>query len=214
MKIFIAGDSTAANKQANKRPESGWGEYLKDFISPHIEIRNYAENGRSTKSFITEGRLFQIETEIEPGDFLLIQFGHNDSKEDVLNHTNPNTDYMDNLERFAVTATSNHATPIFISSITRRKFIDGKLDPNAISDYPDAMKRFCELHGYPFIDMYHISQKIITQLGDTSSKKFHNYLKPLEHPNYPDGMTDDTHFSPYGAKMYASLIAIELKKFI
>jgi len=214
MKIFIAGDSTAANKQQNKRPESGWGEYLKDFISPNLEIRNYAENGRSTKSFIAEGRLFQIETEISEGDYLLVQFGHNDSKPEDARHTDPNTDYLDNLERFATVALSAHATPIFLSSITRRKFVDGKLDPNAVSDYPEAMKAFCQKHNYPFIDMYQISQKLISQLGDESSKKFHNYLKPNENPNYPNGVTDDTHFSPYGAKMYASVIAVELRKFI
>ena len=78
-----------------------------------------------------------------------------------------------------------------------------KLLRNAVSDYPEAMKAFCQKHNYPFIDMYQISQKLISQLGDESSKKFHNYLKPNENPNYPNGVTDDTHFSPYGAKMYA-----------
>ncbi len=214
MKLFIAGDSTAANKLPNKRPESGWGEYIKDFISPNLEVKNYAENGRSTKSFIAEGRLFQIETEIEEGDFLIIQFGHNDSKPDKERHTEPDKDYLENLERFATVAVSAHAMPIFISSITRRKFVDGKLDPNAVADYPQAMKAFCEKNNYPFIDMYKISQDIISKMGDEDSKKFHNYLLSGENDNYPEGITDDTHFSPYGAKMYASIIAIELRKYI
>ncbi len=214
MNIFIAGDSTAANKQQNKRPESGWGEYLKDFVSPSLRIRNYAENGRSTKSFIAEGRLFQIETEISEGDFLLIQFGHNDSKPDEARHTEPDKDYIDNLQRFATVATSAHATPIFLSSITRRRFADGKLDPKAVDLYPEAMKVFCEKNGYPFIDIYKISQKLIRQLGEEGSKRFHNYLEPGVNQNYPDGKQDDTHLSPYGAKMYASIIAIELRKYI
>jgi len=214
MKLFIAGDSTASIKQENKRPESGWGEYLKSFISPNLEIKNYATNARSTKSFIAEGRLFQIETEIETGDFLLVQFGHNDSKDDPLRYTKPFEDYQDNLERFAVVATNNHATPIFISSITRRWFKDGKLDPLALGDYPKAMKEFCLKNNYPFIDMFKISQKLINDLGEENSKALFNHLLPNEHQNYPEGKIDDTHFSPYGAKLFASLIAIELRKYI
>lgn len=214
MKLFIAGDSTASIKLDNKRPESGWGEYLHTFVSPNLEIKNYAVNARSTKSYIAEGRLFQIETEISEGDYLLVQFGHNDSKDDKDRFTEPYKDYMDNLERFAVVATNNHATPIFISSITRRKFIDGKLDKHALGDYPNAMKTFCKTYNYPFIDMFSISQKIVSDLGEEGSKPLYNHLLEGEHINYPEGKIDDTHFSPYGAKLFASLIAIELRKFI
>ncbi|MFA6801463.1 MAG: rhamnogalacturonan acetylesterase [Acholeplasmataceae bacterium] len=214
MKIFIAGDSTAANKQLNKHTESGWGEFLKDFIAPGIDVRNYAVSKSSTRSFIAEGRLFQIETEIEENDLLLIQFGHNDLKDDPQRHTHPETDYLDNLERFAVTATSCHATPIFLSPITKRIFNNNHLETHTVGDYPNAMKSFCEKHNYPFIDMYKISQRIISKLGENDSKKMYHYLLPDENKNYPDGISDDTNLSTYGAKIYASIIAIELRKYI
>ncbi len=214
MKLFIAGDSTASKKQDNQRPESGWGEYLKSFIPPNIDVINYATDGRSTKSFIAEGRLFQIETEITEGDYLIVQFGHNDSSPESRLHTDSDADFLDNLERFATTATYAHAMPIFISPITRRDFIDGKLNPNTLGNYPKAMENFCKTHGYPFIDMFKISQRLISQLGEDGSKIFYNHLVEGENENYPDGISDDTHFSPYGARMLASVIAIELRKYI
>ncbi|MDO9628774.1 MAG: hypothetical protein Q7I99_02635 [Acholeplasmataceae bacterium] len=79
-KLYIAGDSTASIKQDDKRPETGWGECLHEFVTPNIEIVNYAQNGKSTKSFIEEGLLDQIDKEIKEDDYLLIQFGHNDQK--------------------------------------------------------------------------------------------------------------------------------------
>ncbi len=214
MKIFIAGDSTAAPKLDSKRPETGWGECLHEFVSPIYEIFNVAENGRSTKSFIAEGRLDVIDSKIKKGDLLIVQFGHNDEKKDNPERYTTISQYTANLDRFAQVAKAHEAIPVFISSITRRKFIEGKLSKDAIKDYPEAMKAYANNYGFPFIDMYKISQEIVRKLGEESSKAYYLHLKPNESINYPDGLTDDTHFSPLGARQFASIIAIQLMKLL
>ena len=213
--LFIAGDSTASIKTEDKRPESGWGEFLHEFITPNIKVENYAQNGRSTKSFITEGLLEQIENKIKEDDYLLIQFGHNDEKiEDPLRYTDPRTEYKDNLMRFVLVAKKHGAIPILLTSITRRKFVDGRLEEHTVGEYPNHMKEFAKENHILIIDAYKITHKIISQSGEDYSKKFYLHLKPNESKNYPDGVTDNTHLSPFGAQMIASLIAVELKKII
>ena len=212
-KLYIAGDSTASIKLDSKRPETGWGEFLHEFLTPNIEVVNYAQNGKSTKSFITEGLLEKIDNEIQEDDYLLIQFGHNDEKsEDPLRYTDPRTEYKDNLMRFVLVAKKHQAIPILLSSVTRRKFVDGKLDHHTVGDYPNQMKEFAKENRIHFIDTYKISHKIIDQSGENYSKKFFLHLNPNESRNYPNGITDNTHLSTFGARMIASLIAVELKK--
>jgi len=215
-KVFIAGDSTAAIKIEEKRPESGWGEFLQDFISPNLEVRNFAQNGRSTKSFIDEGILDQIDKEIKKDDYLLIQFGHNDEKkEDPKRYTTAYGTYQENLLKFVLMARRHEAIPILITSITRRRFIDKEyIDPNALGEYPMSMIDVAKKYDVKSIDMFKISQKLLQELGDAGSRKLFMHFKPNESIHYPNGLEDNTHFNPYGAKMIASIIASELKKII
>ncbi len=212
--LFIAGDSTAAKKAENKRPESGWGEYLEDYISPHFKVKNYAENGRSTKSFIDLGCMNKIDMEIKTDDYLIIQFGHNDEKIEDPSRYTTKTMYQDNLECMIIVARKHGATPVLISSITRRKFKSGVLDKDAVAHYPLYMKEVSKRLNVAFIDAYQMTQDIINKLGETNSKKVYLHLKENEHVNFPNGLNDDTHLSPYGAKLFASLIALELNKII
>jgi lysophospholipase L1-like esterase len=214
-KLFIAGDSTASIKLEEKRPESGWGEYLHEFITPNIEVINYAQNGRSTKSYITEGLLDKIDREITRDDYLLIQFGHNDEKiDDPKRYTDPRTEYKDNLMRFVLVAKKHGAIPILLTSITRRKFTDENLDIHTVGDYPNHVKEFAKENNLYLVDAYKITHHIVHQSGLKYSKKFYLHLEPNESKNYPNGLNDNTHLSPFGAKMFASLIAVELKKII
>ena len=213
--LFIAGDSTASSKLDEKRPESGWGEFLHEYISPNLIVKNYAKNGKSTKSFITDGLLDQIDLEIKEDDYLLIQFGHNDEKiEDPLRYTDPRTEYKNNLMRFVLVAKKHGATPILLTSITRRKFLDGQLEEHTIGEYPSHMKAFAKENSIALIDAYQITHHIICQSGQEYSKKFYLHLEKNESINYPNGVMDNTHLSLFGAQMIASLIAVELKKII
>jgi lysophospholipase L1-like esterase len=215
-KIYIAVDSLAATKLENKKPETGWGEVLSSYLPDAYEVSNHAVNGRSTKSFVDEKRFDEIIQLIQPGDIVLIQFGHNDQKKmDLLRYTDPYTSYHDNLKYMVDTARSLHAKPILITPISRRKFIyNNVLDGSTLGDYPDAMRMLSNAYKIPLIDMYQTTQALISSLGDEGSKRFFLHLEPGEHPNYPSGVTDDTHLSIEGANLIASLIALELKKYL
>lgn len=215
-KIYIIGDSLAATKLETKKPETGWGEMLSSFVPENYQVINYAINGRSTKSFIAEGRLKAIDDIIQTGDLLLIQFGHNDQKkEDPSRYTDPFSDYQENLMKMIEVAKTHHARPILITSISRRAFVfDNTLDGYTLGDYPDAMRYVAKQHHIPLIDMYQTTQALISSLGDEGSKRLFLHLEPHTHPNYPDGIKDNTHLSPEGAELFASLIALELRKYL
>lgn len=212
-KLFIAGDSTAAQKSGEAKPETGWGEQISCFLSSDIEVRNFAQNGRSTKSFIAEKRLDQIAKEIEPGDFLLVQFGHNDQKIDTPIGTMPYSDYQENLAQFVKVARAKNAFPVLITSVTRRDFSsDGRLYPHTLEDYPAAMIAFGEKLSVPVLDVYRLTQNYYRELGLEETKKLHLHLAPGQHPNYPAGVADNTHFNDYGAYQIARIIAAAIRE--
>lgn len=214
--IYIIGDSLAATKDPSKKPETGWGECLADFIPDSYRVENHAVYGRSTKSFIDEKRLEVIDQKIQKDDILLIQFGHNDQKkEDPLRYTDPYTTYTYHLEMMIQTARLHEVYPILITSVSRRAFTDYHLlDANTLGDYPYQMISIARQLKTPVIDIFQTTQALIATLGEEGSKRLFLHLSPLEHPNYPEGVIDNTHLSPEGARLIASLIALELKPYL
>lgn len=214
--IYIIGDSLAATKLDSKKPETGWGEMMTHFVPDHYTVSNHAINGRSTKSFIDEKRLETIDQVIQPGDLLLIQFGHNDQKkEDPSRYTDPYRDYQNNLIQMINVALIHHAKPILVTPISRRAFVyDHILDGSTLGDYPDAMRMVAKTHRIPLIDMYQTTQALISTLGVEGSKRLFLHLEANIHSNYPDGVKDNTHLSPEGAELIASLIGLELRKYL
>jgi lysophospholipase L1-like esterase len=212
--LFIAGDSTAALKGAEAKPMAGWGEYLQGYFSPDVVIDNRAINGRSTRSFLAEGRLADIEKDFRPGDYLLIQFGHNDEKqEDPTRYTDPNTGYRHNLQLYIESANSRGGIPVLLTSVSRRRFTAaGEPDPLAVGAYPEAMRDVASLTRTPLLDIFAASQQLYRTLGFGGSQHLFMHLPPKQHPNYPDGVTDDTHFSTAGAKRIAALVAEAIGK--
>ncbi|MEC1523346.1 rhamnogalacturonan acetylesterase [Neobacillus niacini] len=205
--IYIAGDSTAASKLPEKRPETGWGEAFQAYFKEDVRIENCAINGRSTKSFINEGHLARIENSIQPGDFLIIQFGHNDQKiEDPERGTLPYGDYQDNLGQFIQVAYRKNANPLLLTSVTRRKFEEDKIDHMSVGDFPQAMIHFAGKYHVPVLDIHKITTEFMGKIGNEESKKYYLHLPPGQSENYPEGIIDNTHFNEHGAKMVAQLI--------
>ncbi|MCW5879408.1 MAG: rhamnogalacturonan acetylesterase [Anaerolineae bacterium] len=205
-KIFLAGDSTMAAKLPEKRPESGWGEFLQDqFMAGTMRVENHAKNGQSTRTFITE-RLWQaILDRLDPGDYVFIQFGHNDQpKEKQDRHTTPD-EYRQNLVRFVHEARERHALPVLLTPVMRRQFDEqgGLCDTHG--EYPDIVRGIADENSVPLIDMHRSSQSVIQQYGVEGSKRLFLWLQPKENINYPAGLEDNTHFSPLGAQLMASL---------
>lgn len=211
--IYIAGDSTAETKSLTKKPMSGWGEYLHEFIDSNFVIRNQAIGGRSTKSFLDQKRLDVILEKMEKDDFLLVQFGHNDQKiEDPTRYTEAFGSYQTNLRQFISKAREKKAIPVLLSSISRRAFKDGKVDRDSLGDYPEAMKQVAFEENVTYIDINLLSSNYLDELGEKKSKNLFLHLLENESPNYPERLEDNTHFSELGGHTFAKLIAEELKK--
>ncbi len=208
--IHIIGDSTAAKKVPETRPESGWGEHLHLYLPDDFKIENAAVNGRSTKSFVDLGHFKFVDDALKTGDYLLIQFGHNDQKfDDPARFTEPFNSYQENLRNYVAAARAKDVTPIILTSVTRRAFDEGQLDPKALGDYPRAALEVAKELDVQTIDVFSLTQNLVQSLGDEKSKELYLHLAEGEHSNYPDGVFDDTHFNETGAKVVAELIAKE-----
>ena len=210
MTIYICGDSTAASYKPQEAPITGWGQVLCELI-PGIRIENRAMGGRSTKSFLSEGRLQKIETEIQPGDILLIQFTHNDANELVWRHTDPWTSFYHNLEIYVDTAMLHGARPVLMTPICRRCWQDGKL-LESHGEYPDVIRVLAAQRNVPLIDIYEKSTALLRGLGDEESKKLYLHVEKGVYPAYPNGNADDTHTKRAGAEAYARMTADALKE--
>ncbi len=204
--IHLAGDSTMAEKLSEKRPETGWGECLQSFFDPQqVRVKNYAKNGRSTRTFISEGLWEALLEQIHKGDYVLIQFGHNDeSKEKVDRYTSPE-DFRTNLTRFIKDVRERNATPILLTPLMRRRFdAEGHLQ-DAHGEYPDIVRSVAAEYKTPLIDMHQKSRAVLERYGVEQSRALFLQLKPGENSNYPKGIEDNTHFSPTGAEIMAGL---------
>lgn len=213
-KIYWAGDSTVKQNNFTTFPQTGIGQGMTLYLKKEILIDNHAENGRSTKSFIDEMRLEVIEKSLDEGDFLFIQFGHNDSKtEDPTRYAKAFGDYQKNLETFIHVAMVKKAHPVCITPLTRRWFTDEyTLEMNIQGDYPKAMQDTAKAMGVPCIDLYQKSRELLEQIGKTESQRFFMNFEAGLYENYPDGLVDNTHLRYDGAVIFASLIAKGLKE--
>ncbi|MFJ8589795.1 rhamnogalacturonan acetylesterase [Streptomyces sp. NPDC093598] len=200
--LYIAGDSTAAQKYADAAPETGWGMALPFFLHKDRPVANHAVNGRSSKSFVDEGRLAVILRQIRPGDFLLIQFGHNDEKaNDPARYTEPWTTYQDHLRMYIDGARARGARPVLATSVERRKFdAAGKALPTH-GDYPAAMRALAKEEQVTLLDIQALSIALWQRLGVEETKKYFNWTATEQ---------DNTHFNPPGAIAVARLVAREM----
>jgi lysophospholipase L1-like esterase len=200
--LHIAGDSTAAQKYADAAPETGWGMAFPFFLRENLAVANHAVNGRSSKSFVDEGRLDAILSVIRPGDVLLVQFGHNDEKTaDPTRYTEPWTTYQDYLRLYIKGARAHGARPVLATSVERRKFdADGNAVPTH-GDYPAAMRALAEDEHVALLDIEALSLALWQRLGAEETKKYFNWTATEQ---------DNTHFNPPGAIAVARLVAGEL----
>jgi lysophospholipase L1-like esterase len=211
--IYLIGDSTMANKvKPNENPEYGWGQVLSSFFNDHISIVNKAVNGRSSRSFINEKRWDTIYKVLNPGDYVFIQFGHNDEKiADSTRYTNPHTAYRYNLIRFVNETRAKGAIPVLFSSIVRRNFNEqGVLVPTH-GEYPTETRLVAQEYKVPFIDLEYLSELLETSYGPEQSKQLHLHYTAGEIPYYPQGKKDDTHLSLKGATEIAKLVTDQIR---
>ncbi len=198
--VHYIGDSTVARNNIHSYPQTGMSQGLGLYLKEAVMLRSYAKNGRSTKSFLDEGRFGPVEAALQPGDFLLIQFGHNDEKADPARHTDPDTTFQDNLRLFIRAAREKGASPVLITPIARRLFDeDGNFQPGSHGAYPDAVRRLAQAEQVPLVDLTAATEHFLAGLGDEASKPLFVWPK------------DNTHLKPEGAVAMAGFLAEGLR---
>lgn len=217
--IFMIGDSTMANKPTDgDKQERGWGQLLPVHLQGKVKVDNHAMNGRSSKSFIDEGRWDKVLSLIRPGDYVIIQFGHNDEKSREKVHTDPGSTFDANLRRFVTESRDCGGNPILMNSIVRRNFpptvdtphqgsyeIEGDVLVDTHGKYLESPRVVAAEENVPFVDMNAITARLVTDMGKEKSKELFMWIPKGEYKFCPEGRIDNTHLRPYGAEVISGL---------
>lgn len=211
--IFMVGDSTMADKPViPANPERGWGQLLPLYFQDDVRIENHAVNGRSSKSFIDQGRWVAVTNKLRPGDYVIIQFGHNDEKQnDPRRYTEPFGSFKTNLILFVRDSRAHGATPVLATPVARRKFDDHGSLVDTHGDYVTAVRQVAREQQAPLLDLNRQSIELLTRLGPDSSKRLYDWIPAGEFERDPKGLADDTHFNAYGASRMCDLAVTEIE---
>jgi lysophospholipase L1-like esterase len=207
-KVYLIGDSTMAEKNISVYPETGWGMPFKYFFDSTVQIDNRAKNGASTKTFISEGLWQPVSETMKDGDYILIQFGHNDEVKTKASYSTPD-EFKANLTLFVTESRSKNVIPVLITPVSRRQFMNGKPQENH-QEYARLVREVADKLNVPIIDLDLKSRELFNEFGEENSKMLFLHLKPSEHPNYPNGKLDNTHFNELGARKVAQIVLAEI----
>lgn len=210
MTIHICGDSTAATYKPEQAPITGWGQVIGEML-PEATFVNHSIGGRSSKSFLSEGRFITVEKALEKGDIVLIQFGHNDGSDLVWRHTDADTSFVNNLCIFVDTARQHGAIPVLLTHTPCRWWRDGVL-PGHPGGYAPATRRLAMQRSVPLIDVLAVGEQAIRDMGEEASKGLFMNVEPGLYPAYPNGSKDNTHTQRAGAELFARIVADGLKQ--
>lgn len=214
MRILCLGDSIMQYNDFEKYPQTGWIQELKRFFPEDTEFLDFARNGRSTKSFIDEGRFDLVMANAKKGDFALIQFGHNDEKnQDPTRFTSPEKGgaFRKNLSYFVRSLRGKKVLPVLLTPMARRMFENGKIK-NSHGEYPAAIIETAAEENVPCIDMNSLTMEFLEKQGEESSKRFYMNFEAGLYENYPDGKEDNSHLRPDGANAFSKIAAEQIKK--
>ena len=224
--IFLIGDSTMADRStASGSPERGWGQMLPCFLNGLIRVENHAACGRSSLSFIREGRWQAVLDRLQAGDYVIIQFGHNDEKTDTALHTVPGGSFDENLRRFVRETREKGAYPVLMNSIVRRNYPptpetphqyiyekEGNTLVDTHGEYLLSPRRIAHEMDVPFVDMAKLTHDQVAEMGPELSKKLFMWIPPGQYPSLPQGKVDNTHLNIWGSKVFAAIAAKALSQ--
>jgi lysophospholipase L1-like esterase len=209
--IYLVGDSTMADKAVRTYPEAGWGMPFAHFFDSSVRVDNRAKNGRSTRSFREEKIWQPIFEKLREGDYVFIQFGHNDEVPTKKTYTTPD-EFSNNLALYVSETRSRKAVPVLITPVARRRFDSTGQLTDTHQQYSELVRAVAQKHNVAMIDLDLKSRELLKSLGPEKSKYLYNWLKPGEHPNYPKGVMDDTHFNELGARKMAQLVLASIRE--
>jgi len=211
--LFLVGDSTMADKPNLALPERGWGQLLRELVRPPLRLDNRAINGRSTKSFRDQGHWNAVLESLSPGDWVVIQFGHNDEKaKDPARFTDPDGEYRANLQRFVRETRSRGGHPVLATSVVRRRFDEAGAFYDTHGEYPRVVREVAAAEGVPLLEMEDVTRTLERRFGPEGSRSLHLHFAAGAHPQLPDGLHDDTHYSELGARLVAELAVREMAR--
>jgi lysophospholipase L1-like esterase len=208
--IWLIGDSTMSVKDKKAYPETGWGMPFVNFWDSSVAVDNRAMNGRSTRTFMEENRWAPVVNDLQPGDYVFVQFGHNDEVPTKKSYV-PEADFKANLLKYISDVKSKNAIPVLITPVARRKFDTAGSIEETHAVYAQIVRDVAKENNVVLIDLDARSKELLQKLGPETSKYLFNYVTAGEHPNYPEGKQDDTHFSELGARRMAELVLAEIR---
>jgi lysophospholipase L1-like esterase len=208
--VYLIGDSTMSIKETKAYPETGWGMPFVYFFDSTVKVDNRAKNGRSTRTFIEEGLWKPVVENLAEGDYVFIQFGHNDEVETKKSYTTKEQ-FTTNLIKYITETRAKRAFPVLLTPVARRKFDAAGKITGTHDVYAQLVRDVAQQQNVPLIDLDKKGQALMQEMGVENSKYLFNHLQPGEHPNYPDGKIDDTHFSELGARKIAQIVLAEMK---
>ncbi len=209
--VYLIGDSTCAQKEVTEYPETGWGTPFATYFDATVRVENRAKNGRSTKSFLAEGLWTDVLKTLKSGDYVFIQFGHNNEVPSKVGRYTTPEEFQANLMQYVVETRALGGIPILLTPITRRSFDEAGMLVDTHERYAELVRKVATNEQVPLIDMTARSMALVESLGPSESKSLFNHLEVGIHPNYPDGVADDTHFNELGAREMAQLILQEIR---
>lgn len=214
IKIYLIGDSTMCEYEPQRAPLTGWGMPFKYFFDSTVVVDNRAKGGRSTRTFLNEGRLQPIADSLQEGDYVLMQFGHNDEakEEKYKDRYTPVPDYKTNLIKFITETRAKKATPVIITPVSRMRFDKDGRQQETHTEYTAACYQVAKQYNVPLIDLDKRSRELFQQLGPENAKLLFMQLEPGENPSYPEGQKDNTHFNAYGARRIAELVLQQIQE--
>ena len=210
IRVYLIGDSTMSIKETKAYPETGWGMPFALFFDSTVVVDNRAKNGRSTKTFITEKLWQPVASDLQEGDYVFIQFGHNDEVKTKASYSTEE-EFTSNLKRFIDESRSKKGNPVLITPVARRKFDSLGHITETHHDYSNLVRSVAKQTNVPLIDLDKESQEFLQQYGPDKSKMLFNWLAQDEHPNYPRGNQDDTHFNELGARKVAEIVLKDIR---
>lgn len=204
--FHLAGDSTMGEPLPDRDPETGWGENLQELFDPaRVTVANYSKRGRSSRTFQSEGFWTALLTNVRTGDWVIVQFGHNDGSADE--EQTPPSEYRANFTRFVSDIRARGGLPLLATPVVVRQFNSNGTLRDTHGQYPDIVRSVAQSTGTPLLDMQVISAQLVTEYGVEGSKELFQHLAPGQHPNYPGGLADNIHLSPTGARLLAQRAA-------
>jgi lysophospholipase L1-like esterase len=213
IRVWMIGDSTMCIQPRDRSPITGWGTPFEDFFDSTVTIMNKARGGRSTRTFISEGRWQNVYDSLDEGDYVLIQFGHNDEAKEpqYRERYTPVPDYKTNLIKFITESRTRKAIPILITPVTRLVFDSLGNIKETHKEYSAAVWEVGKQYNVPVIDLDEKSRALVQQFGPKYAKVLYMQVDSTENPHYPSGRKDNTHFNEYGARRMAELVLAEIR---